>query len=218
MDPLGSRIRRVFSRKSMPETDFASPPFLLVGLGNPGREYRETRHNAGFMVIDRFAEEAGIPLGRVQQKAIIGSGSLGEHKVLLAKPQTYMNLSGQSVSALVRFYKVPLEQLLIVYDDIDLPFGTLRMRPGGSSGGHKGMQSIIDRLGTQDIPRLRIGVGRPRGSKAAANYVLDEFNGREKLDLPYILDRATQAVQDWIRFGLAEAMNRHNLNLLADEP
>ncbi|RCK74149.1 MAG: Peptidyl-tRNA hydrolase [Anaerolineae bacterium] len=196
----------------------ARAPFLIIGLGNPGKEYAQSRHNVGFMVLDRLAERYGVAFTRYEQKAFVVKVASEQGSLIFAKPQTYMNLSGQSVSALVRFYKVPLEQLLIVYDDIDLPFGTLRMRPGGSSGGHKGMQSIIDRLGTQDIPRLRIGVGRPRGSKAAANYVLDEFNGREKLDLPYILDRATQAVQDWIRFGLAEAMNRHNLNLLADEP
>jgi len=195
----------------------AHEPFLIIGLGNPGKAYAQSRHNVGFMVLDCLAERYGVAFTRYEQKAFVVKVASEQGTLIFAKPQTYMNLSGQSVGALVRFYKVPLEQLLIVYDDIDLPFGSLRMRPGGSSGGHKGMQSIIDRLGSQDIPRLRIGVGRPSGSKAAASYVLNEFSGREKLDLPLILDRAAQAVQDWIRFGLAEAMNRHNLNLLADE-
>ncbi|MEW6179021.1 MAG: aminoacyl-tRNA hydrolase [Chloroflexota bacterium] len=214
MDPLGSRIRRVFSRKSMPETDFASPPFLLVGLGNPGREYRETRHNAGFMVIDRFAEEAGIPLGRVQQKAIIGSGSLGEHKVLLAKPQTYMNLSGESVAGLVRFYKIPLDRLIVVHDDLDLPFGTLRIRPDGGSAGQKGMQSIISRLGTDQFARLRFGIGRPPGSKQGASYVLHGFSPEEKKDLDYLLSRASEALKTFVLEGLDAAMNRFNGNQL----
>ena len=195
----------------------ASEPFLIIGLGNPGKAYAQSRHNVGFMVLDCLAERYGVAFNRYEQKAFLVKVASEQGTLIFAKPQTYMNLSGQSVGALVRFYKVPLEQLLIVYDDIDLPFGSLRMRPGGSSGGHKGMQSIIDRLGSQEIPRLRIGVGRPSGSRAAASYVLNEFSGREKLDLPLILDRAAQAVQDWIRFGLAEAMNRHNLNLLADE-
>lgn len=196
---------------------FERAPYLIVGLGNPGKEYAQSRHNVGFMVLDRLAERYGVAFTRYEQKAFVVKVAVEPSPLILAKPQTYMNLSGQSVGALVRFYKVPVEQVLIIYDDIDLPFGTLRMRPGGSSGGHKGMQSILDRLGRQDIPRLRVGVGRPSGSKAAANYVLNEFSAREKLDLPLILDRAAQAVQDWIHLGLAEAMNRHNVNLLANE-
>ncbi|GAB4469684.1 MAG: aminoacyl-tRNA hydrolase [Anaerolineales bacterium] len=192
-------------------------PFLIVGLGNPGREYAHSRHNVGFMVLDRLAERYGVSFRRYEQKAFVVKVTVEQGHLILAKPQTYMNLSGQSVGALVRFYKVPIERLMIVYDDIDLPFGTLRMRPGGSSGGHKGMQSILERLGRQDIARLRVGVGRPSGSKEAANYVLNEFGTREKLDLPIILDRAAQALVDWICCGIAEAMNRHNLNLLADE-
>ncbi|MCX8061835.1 MAG: aminoacyl-tRNA hydrolase [Anaerolineales bacterium] len=192
-------------------------PYLIVGLGNPGKEYAQSRHNIGFMVLDRLVERYGFAFTRYEQKAFVVKVVAEQGTLIFAKPQTFMNLSGQSVAPLVRFYKVPLEQLMIVYDDIDLPFGTLRMRPGGSSGGHKGMQSILDRLGRQDIPRLRVGIGRPSGSRAAANYVLNEFNAREKLDLPFVLDRAAQAVQDWINLGLVEAMNRHNVNLFASE-
>jgi PTH1 family peptidyl-tRNA hydrolase len=198
-------------------TGFERVPFLIVGLGNPGKEYAQSRHNVGFMVLDRLAERNGVLFTRYEQKAFVVKIALEQGTLILAKPQTYMNLSGQSVGALVRFYKIPPERLMIVYDDIDLPFGTLRMRPGGSSGGHKGMQSILDRLGRQDIPRLRVGVGRPSGSKAAATYVLNEFSSRERLDLPLILDRAAQAVLDWSNFGLVEAMNRHNVNLLTNE-
>ncbi len=195
----------------------SSEPFMIVGLGNPGKEYAQSRHNVGFMVLDRLAERYGVVFSRYEQKALVAKVQAEVGNLMLVKPQTYMNLSGQSVGALTRFYKVSVEQLLIVYDDIDLPFGMLRMRPDGSSGGHKGMQSIIDRLGRQDIPRLRIGVGRPSGSKAAAHYVLNQFNAQEKLELPLILDRASQAVQDFLLYGLSEAMNRHNVNLLANQ-
>lgn len=200
-------------------SDIASErePYLIVGLGNPGKEYAQSRHNIGFMVLDRLAERYNVKFTRYEQRAFIVKIATEQRVLIFAKPQTFMNLSGQSVAALVRFYKVPLERLMIVYDDIDLPFGTLRMRPGGSSGGHKGMQSILTRLGREDIPRLRVGVGRPSSSRAAANYVLNEFNAREKVDLPLILDRAAQAVQDWINLGLVEAMNRHNVNLLANQ-
>jgi len=214
LDPLGSRIRRVFSRKSTPETEVTAPPFLLVGLGNPGREYRETRHNVGFMVIDRFAREAGISLSRVQQKAIVGLGHVGDQKVLLAKPQTFMNLSGESVAALVRFYKIPLDQLIVVHDDLDLPFGTLRIRPDGGSAGQKGMQSIISRLGTQQFPRMRFGIGRPPGSKQGASYVLHGFSPEEKKELDYLLSRAADALKTFVAEGLEAAMNRFNGNQL----
>ncbi len=214
MDPLGSRIRRVFSRKSPSEMDLTTPPFLLVGLGNPGREYRETRHNVGFMVIDRLAQETGISLSRVQHKAIVGWGSIGEKKVILAKPQTYMNLSGESVAALVRFYKIPTAQLIVVHDDLDLPYGTLRIRPDGGSAGQKGMQSIISRLGTDHFPRLRFGIGRPPGSKQGASYVLHGFSAEEKKDLEYLLSRAAEALKTFVVEGLDAAMNRFNGNQL----
>lgn len=214
MDPLGSRIRRVFSRKTTPEMELTTPPFLLVGLGNPGREYRETRHNVGFMVIERFAQQAGISLSRVQQKAIVGLGNVGDQKVLLAKPQTFMNLSGESVAALVRFYKIPLDHLIVVHDDLDLPFGTLRIRPDGGSAGQKGMQSIISRLGTQQFPRMRFGIGRPSGSKQGVSYVLHGFSPEEKKELDYLLSRAADALKTFVVEGLETAMNRYNGNQL----
>ncbi len=151
---------------------------MIVGLGNPGREYRETRHNIGFMVVDTFAAKHEIKLSKVQNKAIVGIGKIGETKVILVKPQTYMNLSGQAVSALVRFYKIPLGNLVVAHDDVDLPFGVIRMRPGGGSAGQKGINSIIERVGSQDFPRLRMGVGRPPGQMDAAAYVLDTAMNR----------------------------------------
>ncbi|MCS6907041.1 MAG: aminoacyl-tRNA hydrolase [Anaerolineales bacterium] len=191
--------------------------YLIVGLGNPGKEYAQSRHNVGFMVVERMAEQHGLLFTRYEHRALVVKLKFELKTLILAKPQTFMNLSGSAVGALVRFYKVPVEQLMVIYDDIDLPFGTLRMRPGGSSGGHKGMQSILERLGRQDIPRLRIGVGRPKSSRLAAEYVLEKFSPQESLELPSILNRAVQALQDWTRLGIVEAMNRHNVNLLANQ-
>jgi PTH1 family peptidyl-tRNA hydrolase len=183
---------------------------MVVGLGNPGREYRETRHNIGFLVIDRMAEKSGIKLTRVQSKAIIGSGFFGGIKVILVKPQTYMNLSGQAVSALARYYQIQLQDLIVAHDDVDLPFGTIRMRPGGGSAGQKGVASIIKLIGTQDFPRLRMGVGRPPGRMDAAAYVLQSFPKSEEQFLQGFLDRATDALTCFIQDGLEAAMNRFN--------
>lgn len=186
--------------------------YLIVGLGNPGREYRETRHNIGFMVADNFASRHEIQLSRVQNKAIFGIGRFASKKIILAKPQTYMNLSGQAVSALVRFYKIPIENLIIAHDDVDLPLGTIRMRPGGGSAGQKGIISIIERLGSQDFPRLRMGVGRPPGQMDAAAYVLEPFRKGEKDLLSEFLGRAADALECFIEYGLDTAMNRFNIN------
>jgi PTH1 family peptidyl-tRNA hydrolase len=185
---------------------------MIVGLGNPGREYRETRHNIGFMVADVFASRHEIQLSRVQNKAILGIGRIAEKKIILAKPQTFMNLSGQAVSALVRFYKIPTENLIIAHDDVDLPLGTIRMRPGGGSAGQKGINSIIERLGSQDFPRLRMGVGRPPGQMDAAGYVLQPFQKTEKDLVTEFLERAADALDCFIESGLETAMNRFNIN------
>ncbi len=186
--------------------------FLIVGLGNPGREHRYNRHNVGFMVVDSLASALDVTFGHVKSKALITEVNYLNRKCILAKPQTYMNLSGQSVSELVRFYKIPLENLLVVHDDIDLPFGVIRLRPSGGSGGHKGMASIIERLGRQDFPRLRIGVSRPPGRKEASDYVLQDFSPEENRLLPNILDRAVQAIQAFLTEGIDRAMTRFNQN------
>ena len=185
-------------------------PLLLVGLGNPGREYKFTRHNAGFLLLDRLAAEAGVAFTRLQFKALVTTARLEGRKLILAKPQTYMNLSGQAVGALMKFYKLPPEALLVAYDDVDLPFGTLRMRPKGGAGGHKGMKSIIARLGTQNFPRLRIGIGRPPGRMDAADYVLQRFSADEQAALPAIFDRGVEAIRLFAASGLDAAMNYVN--------
>ncbi|MGB9640118.1 MAG: aminoacyl-tRNA hydrolase [Anaerolineales bacterium] len=187
--------------------------FLIVGLGNPGKEFAQNRHNIGFMVLNQFASQNGLTFNRLEHQAFILKIKFADSNVILAKPQTYMNLSGKSVAALLHFYKIPLSNLLVVYDDIDLPFGTLRLRPNGSSGGHKGMQSIIERLGTQEFARLRIGIGRPTGRKEAANYVLEDFTSQEREHLPIIIDHAIHAILDTIQYGIDDAMNRHNAPL-----
>ncbi|MEW5988996.1 MAG: aminoacyl-tRNA hydrolase [Chloroflexota bacterium] len=188
---------------------------LIVGLGNPGPTHKHDRHNLGFMTVDRLAAVHGLSLGRVQNKAIVGAGLLAGRPVVLAKPQTYMNLSGESVSALARFYKIPPADVLVIYDEIDLPLGTLRLRSKGGSGGHNGMRSIIQHLG-EEFPRLRLGVGRPPGRMAPADYVLQPF-GREELPIvAELLDQAVTAIETFLREGLDLAMTRHN-RVMSDE-
>jgi PTH1 family peptidyl-tRNA hydrolase len=187
-----------------------STTYLLVGLGNPGREYRYSRHNFGFMAIEQMADELNIRMSRMQSKAIIGVGSIGEARVVLARPQTFMNLSGQSVSGLLRFYKVPLERMLVIHDDIDLPFGTLRLRPEGGSGGQRGLASVIQQLGTQSFPRMRLGVGRPPGRMQPSDYVLQAFSPGEQEMIKIVLGRAAEAARTFVLEGLEKAMNHYN--------
>jgi PTH1 family peptidyl-tRNA hydrolase len=191
--------------------------FLIVGLGNPGREYRETRHNVGFMLLDRLAMTLNARFTRLQSRALVASaiyapikGLTGECKVILAKPQTFMNLSGQSVQALIHFYKLPLTNLLVAHDDLDLPPGTIRIRPDGGSAGQKGMSSILERLGTDDFPRLRLGIGHPPGQMQAPEYVLQDFSNADLTVISETLDRAVQAVLTFVSEGLDVAMNKYN--------
>lgn len=184
--------------------------YLITGLGNRGREFQNNRHNVGFMLVSHVAERLSVSFSRMQSRALVTKGEYKGERVILAKPQTYMNLSGQAVAALVRFYKVPLENLLVVYDDVDLPFGLLRLRPSGGSGGQKGMQSIIRTLGTQEFPRLRIGIDRPPGRMEASDYVLQDFSSEQAEALPEILQRGVEAVLTFIDEGLDAAMNQYN--------
>lgn len=190
-----------------------SLPFLVVGLGNPGREYRDTRHNVGFQVIDQLCKVMGVSISKVQSKALIGIGTLEGQKVIVAKPQTFMNLSGQAVSGLMRFYKVPTQQLIVAHDDLDLPLGTLRLRPGGGSAGQKGVASTIQQLGTENFARLRVGIGRPPGQMDPSAYVLKKFTAAEQELLALVLDRAAAAVKVFVRDGLETAMNQYNGSL-----
>jgi PTH1 family peptidyl-tRNA hydrolase len=184
--------------------------YLIVGLGNPGREYAQTRHNIGFRIADQLAKTLGVRFTRQQNRAFVASSTRNGEKLILAKPQTFMNLSGQSVSGLVRFYKVPPANLLVCCDDIDLPFGAIRMRASGGSAGQRGMQSILEALGTKDVPRLRFGVGRPPGRMNAADYVLRTFDSLEEETIPIIIEKAVQAVLAFVDSGMPEAMNRFN--------
>ena len=185
-------------------------PFLIVGLGNPGREYRENRHNIGFMLIDRLAVKLNARFSRLQSKALVATAMNNERKIILAKPQTFMNLSGQSVQGLVRFYKLPLTNLLVAHDDLDLPPGTIRIRPGGGSPGQLGVTSIIERLGAQEFPRLRLGIGRPPGRMEAPDYVLRDFSDGEMAVISETLNRAADAALTFVTEGLDAAMNKYN--------
>jgi len=185
-------------------------PYLIIGLGNPGRAYRQSRHNIGFMLVDRLAVRLNVSLNRLQSRALVGTTVYNDQRIILAKPQTFMNLSGQPVSSLLRFYKLPLEHLLVAHDDLDLPFGALRLRPGGGSAGQKGMTSIIGRLGTQDFPRLRLGIGRPPGRMDAVDYVLEDFLPEDMPVLSDILESAADAALAFVVEGLEQAMTRYN--------
>lgn len=184
--------------------------FLIIGLGNPGREYRDNRHNVGFMLVDRIAVRLNARGMKVQSKAIVMDAKYEDRKLILAKPQTFMNLSGQSVQGLAHFYKVPFTNLMILSDDLDIPFGTIRIRASGGPGGQRGLGSILEQLGTKAIPRLRIGIGRPPGRMDPAAYVLQDFSRDEVKELSGILDHGADAVFAFVTHGLNKAMNDFN--------
>ena len=185
---------------------------LIVGLGNRGREYAHHRHNVGFMIVERWAAAHTLAFDKLQHHAIIALGRSGEQRVIVAKPQTYMNDSGRAVSALLRFYKIPLERLLVVFDDLDLSFGSIRLRAEGGAGGHNGMRSIIQHLGSNNFARLRVGIGRPPGRMDPAAFVLQDFNHDEAAELDTLLDRAGQAIDTFLSAGITSAMNQYNSN------
>ena len=184
--------------------------YLIVGLGNPGPRYARNRHNVGFRCLDRLAALHGLTFDRRQKRAVVTSGAFHGRRIILAKPQTFMNESGRAVVPLARFYKVQPERLMVVYDDLDLSPGATRLRPEGGSGGHKGMHSVIEHLGTRAFPRLRIGIGRPPGRMDPAAYVLQHFSDQEELQMEETLKRAVEAIESWVCEGIEVAMNRHN--------
>jgi PTH1 family peptidyl-tRNA hydrolase len=194
------------TQKNMPET----PVRLIVGLGNPGRDYKDNRHNLGFMVVDRLSVRLDARGMKLQSKALVITTTYNGARLILAKPQTYMNLSGQSVQGLLRFYRIPLDSMLVAYDDLDLPFGTLRLRPGGGPGGQNGVASIIQQLRTQEFPRLRIGIDRPPRRMDPADYVLQDFPASDLIALSDVLERAAEAALTFVAAGLDEAMNKFN--------
>ncbi|NQS92604.1 MAG: aminoacyl-tRNA hydrolase [Chloroflexi bacterium] len=187
-----------------------SKPYLIVGLGNPGREYQTNRHNVGFMVLDQLAEKLETSFSKVKMNALVTAVRYQNQRLILVKPQTFMNLSGQAVSSFLRFYKLPRENLLVVYDDVDLPFETLRMKPDGGDAGQKGVRSIIQQLGSKEFPRLRVGIDRPPGRTPVSDYVLQDFSKEEKRILPFVLDQAVLAALHFVEHGLNSAMTRYN--------
>ncbi|MFW5709312.1 MAG: aminoacyl-tRNA hydrolase [Chloroflexota bacterium] len=184
--------------------------YLIVGLGNPGSKYANTRHNFGFWVVDELARRWNITDFKTDRKALVGDGMIRGQRVLLAKPQTFMNLSGQPVRALVDFYKLDIDTLTVIHDDLDISLGTLRLRKGGSAGGQNGVKDIIRHLGTQDFKRVRCGIGRPPGRMDPAAYVLQPFSGDDAITAQRVIDRAADAVETWLAEGIDTAMNRYN--------
>ena len=184
---------------------------LVAGLGNPGPRYAGTRHNVGFLVVDQLARRWAASVDKYERRweAQLGEGHYADERVLLLKPQTYMNLSGESVAKLTRFFKIPSQRVLVVYDDLDLPLARLRLRPDGGAGGHKGIRSIIERLGTQAFPRLRVGIGRPVHGDPV-DFVLQDFTADEWTDVEAALDRAVEAIEHWLSHGIDETMNVFN--------
>ncbi len=182
---------------------------LIVGLGNPGPEYAGHRHNAGFQCLARFAGRHGLRFSFYRFRASLAEGTVAGRRVLLARPLTYMNESGQAVGPLVRRYGVPAASLLIVYDDLDLPLGRIRLRAGGSSGGHRGLDSVLRHLGTSEVPRLRLGIGRPPYGDPV-DYVLSDWRPEERAIMEATYDRAAVAIDCFLEEGIIAAMNRFN--------
>ncbi|MBQ6478787.1 MAG: aminoacyl-tRNA hydrolase [Erysipelotrichaceae bacterium] len=182
---------------------------LIVGLGNPGLEYSKTRHNAGFLLIDKVADKLNVSLDKNKCKALYGIYRKGNEKIILAKPQTYMNLSGDAVRSLMHFYQIDTKDLMVIHDDLDLPLGKLRLRRQGSSGGQKGMGNIIDRLGTSRIDRIRIGISNDKNIDAK-DYVLGRFGTEEKAIMKEVLERAAQAVIYSFDHDFDEVMSKFN--------
>ena len=184
---------------------------LIIGLGNPGAEYTLTRHNAGFLVLEEFAEANDLKF-KINKRfnALVSEGIIGGEKIFLAMPQTFMNLSGNSVRAMLNWLKIETDSMFVVMDDIALPFGTVRIKPKGSSGGHNGLNSIIDSIGGREFPRMRIGIFGRKNIKDLSNYVLDRFTKAEQKNLPAILKTASLACECWIKQGINVSMDKFN--------
>lgn len=204
----------MFNRFRRPADPIPNHPALIVGLGNPGAQYERSRHNVGFMTVNTIARRFNFPFKSSKQRADVARGEIAGRAVILAQPLTYMNDSGNAVSRLMQYYKVPAADLIVVADDIDLPFGTLRIRPAGSSGGQKGLQSVIRMIGTDEFVRLRLGIGRPQGD--TINYVLHRFRPSEEAVLPKLLEIAADAVEAILAEGAKDAMNSFNRDWLPD--
>jgi PTH1 family peptidyl-tRNA hydrolase len=199
-------------RESAPTS--AIPLKMIVGLGNPGPEYARSRHNVGFQVIDLFAARHRLSFDKAQKRARVTQGPVTlagwSGRVLLAKPITYMNASGEAVGPLAKFYKVAPADILVVFDDLDLPVGRLRLRPDGGSSGQKGVKSIIQSIGTESFSRLRVGIGRPPGQMDPADYVLQPFSAAQEEEMAFVRMKAADAIEAWLSQGIDAAMNQFN--------
>ncbi len=185
--------------------------FLIVGLGNPGADYAKTRHNAGFLLVEKLAAQWKMDWANERKFAArMAKAERNGKRVLLCEPQTFMNLSGETVGAVMDFYQLPVSQLIVAVDDADLPFGEIRLRPSGSSGGHHGLESIEQHLGSREFARLRIGIGRKDSSRQIANYVLGKFDSSENELLEKVLRRAVEQIECWLNDGLPKAMSLFN--------
>jgi len=184
---------------------------LIVGLGNPGEQYQANRHNLGFLTVDYLAGRYGISLQRRGFDAFFGQGRIAKEAVLLAKPQTFMNLSGVAVEKLLAYFRTDIEDMLVIHDDLDLPFPTVRLKKGGGSSGHKGLASIIEHLGSSDFFRVRIGIGKPARKRMVESYVLSPFTAEEQRELPNIITAAGDAVGEIVENGIESAMRIYNV-------
>lgn len=186
---------------------------LICGLGNPGSEYERHRHNVGFMVVDELCRRAKVDLSQQKFHARTGQGSLGGERILFVEPQTFMNRSGLSVAEAARFYKIAPADVLVIHDELDLPFGRVQLKAGGGAGGHNGLRSMIEQLGTDGFHRVRFGIGKPEGPNAkerVVGHVLANFSSEEGKDLSSLIDRAADASELWAKDGLQKAMNAFN--------
>lgn len=188
--------------------------FVIAGLGNPGKKYEKTRHNMGFLVVDRIAEKCGISVKKMKHRALVGEGRISGRRALLVKPQTYMNLSGESIREIVDYYDAELEDVIVIYDDFDLEIGSIRVRKKGSAGSHNGMKSVISHLGSGDFPRVRIGIGKS-GNLDWKDFVIGKVSSQEKDVISEAVDKAADAVLCILEKGIDRAMNEYNVKAKA---
>jgi PTH1 family peptidyl-tRNA hydrolase len=184
--------------------------WLIIGLGNPGKRYRLTKHNVGFRVVDRFAEKEGIKLKRRLGKMQVGEGRIGSERVVIAKPLTYMNRSGVVVQKLIKELKMPLDHLVVIHDDLDMECGRIKIKEGGGHGGHKGVRSIIEQVGSPDFLRIKVGIDKPQRPNEGADYVLSPFDNEQRPLVEESMEQASEAIEGIITSGKAKAMSMHN--------
>lgn len=183
---------------------------LIVGLGNPGKQYEKTRHNVGFEVIDELSNRLNISLSQAKFKGMYGAGVVNGEKIILLKPLTYMNLSGESIGAVMNYYDIDVDDLLVIYDDLDLPTGKIRLRQKGSAGGHNGIRSTIAHTGTQEFKRIRVGISRPQNRMPITDYVLGKFSKEEQAEIDQAVDKACKACEAWMDLPFLQVMNQYN--------